>query len=70
MTAQMYQLIRYLNDEGITILMISHDIGAAVTYASHILHISDHIFFGTTEEYRNSKTGQFFLSMEGGAVDA
>ncbi len=69
-TAQMYQLIKELNEEGITIIMISHDISAAVRYASHILHISDHIFFGTTEEYRNSKTGQFFLSMEGGAVDA
>ena len=37
-TADMYQLIQGLNEEGITIIMISHDIAAAVQYASHILH--------------------------------
>lgn len=51
-TEEMYALIEDLNQkEGITILMISHDIQAAVTYASHILHIGDRIFFGTTQEY-------------------
>jgi len=35
----MYTLIADLNSEGITVIMISHDIAAAVKYASHILHI-------------------------------
>ncbi|MBQ6508299.1 MAG: ABC transporter ATP-binding protein [Flexilinea sp.] len=50
-TEEMYSLIRELNSEGITIIMISHDISAAVKYASHILHIGSHVFFGTKDEY-------------------
>ena len=41
-TADMYQLIRDLNKkDGITIIMISHDIAAAIKYATHILHIGE-----------------------------
>ena len=50
-TTEMYNLISELNKEGITIIMISHDIAAAVKYASHILHIGDTVFFGTKDEY-------------------
>ena len=46
---EMYNLIEELNKEGITIIMISHDMSAALRYASHILHIGDKIFFGTKE---------------------
>ena len=53
-TANMYALIESLNKQGITIIMISHDISAAVKYASHILQIGDEIFFGTKEEYLKS----------------
>ena len=39
-TAEMYALIEKLNcEDGITVIMISHDVAAAVQYASHILHI-------------------------------
>ncbi len=60
-TAEMYELIKELNDSGITIIMISHDIQAAVRYASHILHIGKEVYFGTKEEYVNSEEGRFFL---------
>ena len=50
-TAEMYALIEELNKQGITIIMISHDISAAVKYASHILHIGSDIFFGLKEDY-------------------
>lgn len=63
-TAEMYSLIGQLNKEGITIIMISHDIGAAVRCADHILHIGKDLFFGTTEEYRNSRLGEWFLQEE------
>ena len=53
-TAEMYELIRSLNHEGITIIMISHDIASAVRYASHILHIGNEVFFGTVKEYLES----------------
>ncbi|NLC93031.1 MAG: metal ABC transporter ATP-binding protein [Treponema sp.] len=53
-TEEMYTLIKNLNNEGISIVMISHDINAAIQYATHILHIGNSIFFGTKEEYKNS----------------
>lgn len=66
-TSEMYHLIRNLNhDEKITIMMISHDISAAVKYASHILHIGDKIFFGTRQEYLNSDIGRAFGANGGG----
>ena len=65
-TAEMYSLIYDLNKQGITIVMISHDIQATVKYASHILHIDDDIFFGTKEEYINSVKGRLFLNTKDG----
>ncbi len=65
-TAQMYDLIEGLNKEGITIIMISHDILAAVRYASHILHVGDRIFFGTKEKYMESKVGSIFINRQKG----
>ncbi len=68
-TAQMYELIENLNRQGITIIMISHDIAGAVKYASHILHIGDTVFFGTKEEYLRSETGKRFVTPEESRVD-
>lgn len=60
-TAEFYQQIRMLNEEGISIIMISHDIQAAVKYASHILHIrKEDSFFGRKEEYLSSDTWKMF----------
>ncbi len=50
-SVEMYELIEELHKEGITIIMISHDMEAAVKYATHILHIGKDTFFGTKEEY-------------------
>ena len=61
-TAEMYALIKRLNREGITIIMISHDIEAAVTYASHILHIGKTIFFGTREKYLEMSGPEGFVT--------
>ena len=53
-TAEMYILIEKLNrEDGITVVMISHDLNAALQYASHILHIGDSVFFGTKAAYLN-----------------
>lgn len=62
-TAEMYGLIETLNrEEGITVMMISHDISAALKYASHILHIGDSVFFGTKADYLQSPQGKVFDS--------
>lgn len=60
-TLEMYDLIRTLNKEGITIIMISHDIQSAVRYSSHILHMGAEIFYGTTKEYQDSDEGKKYL---------
>lgn len=65
---EMYDLLERLNqEEKITIIMVSHDIRAALTYASHILHISEEpLFFGTKEDYLKSEIGRSYLSVTGG----
>ena len=63
-TAEMYALIRQLNREGVTIIMISHDIHAALQYATRILHIGDEIFFGTPQDYRTSSAAKGFFGKE------
>lgn len=50
-TAEMYELIKELNEQGLTIIMISHDMQAALKYASHILHVGANTFFGTKQDY-------------------
>ena len=63
---QMYQLIRRLNEEGITIIMISHDMEAARTQASHILHIGTEIFFGTREDFFSGRSADTAAAGEEG----
>ncbi len=65
-TAEMYDLISSLNRDGATVIMISHDINAALRYASHILHIGARLFFGTRDEYLASEIGKRFLPQQKG----
>jgi len=66
-TAGLYKTIQTLSQEGITVIMISHDIHAAVEYASHILHLQNRqVFFGETADYRQSEAGRRFL--QGGST--
>lgn len=62
-TNELYELIAQINQKyKITIIMVSHDIYAAMKYASHILHLSNRqLFFGTTEEYKKDEEGKRFL---------
>ncbi len=62
-TAELYRLIEQFNrEDGMTILMISHDIAAAVKYASHILHLGATRFFGTKTDYLQSRVGRYFIT--------
>ncbi|SFE61066.1 zinc transport system ATP-binding protein [Peptostreptococcaceae bacterium pGA-8] len=65
MTSDFYSLVRELNEHGITIIMVSHDLAGALTNADHIIHLgkSSH-FFGTLDEYRESSLGKEFLGRE------
>lgn len=50
-TKEMYQILNDLNNQGITIIMISHDVEAALEYSDHILFLGKETFFGTKREY-------------------
>ena len=69
-TKEFYQLVKRLNDSGITIIMISHDVKIALTYASHILHVGKkQLFFGKKEDYITSDAWKMFQWTEGGIVE-
>ena len=64
-TGELYELIYSLNkNDGITVIMISHDIAAAVEYATNILHIGKKVFFGTKDEYLCSDISKSFAKKE------
>jgi zinc transport system ATP-binding protein len=62
-TADLYRLLSEINrDTGITLIMVSHDIGAAASSAGKVLHLkNEQLFFGTAEAYRHSEPGRQFL---------
>ena len=56
-TDEMYRIVEKINREDkITIIMISHDIKAAMKYASYIVHIGEKAFYGTKQEYERRCT--------------
>ena len=65
-TQELYNLIGELNRAGMTILMISHDMNAALRYASHILHIGGACFFGTRQDYLRAGGARRYLQRRGG----
>jgi len=62
-TEELYQAIAELRQAtGITIIMISHDVHAAVAHASRILHLQNkQLFFGMPADYVQTEVGQRFL---------
>jgi zinc transport system ATP-binding protein len=62
-TNEFYQLIETINTNmNITIIMVSHDVGVATKYASHILHLkAKQLFFGKTTDYIKTDIGRAFL---------
>lgn len=62
-TKELYEMIQKINRElGIAVLMVSHDIHAALRYSDKILHLkSEQLFFGSTAEYENTRVGSDFI---------
>ncbi len=62
-TSEMYELLYHLNrDHEITVIMVSHDVNAALKYASHILHMKkDEVYFGDKESYLSTEWARAFL---------
>ena len=54
-TAEMYSIINQLNKDGVTIIIVSHDMVSSTTYSNKILHLNKQsLFFGDTSDYINS----------------
>lgn len=56
-TNQLYEIVSSLNQEGITIIMISHDL-SVLKYANKVLHIGRNTFFGDKDSYFKSQNYQ------------
>ena len=66
-TADMYQLVEELNREGLTILMVTHDVDGALKYARHILHMQKgHVCFGDREAFLHNHPPFVYQTQEGG----
>lgn len=56
--AEMYAILRALHRSGVTILMITHDVKAALADATHVLHLGEHVFWGTADAYRKERSSR------------
>ncbi len=64
-TQELYHLIRDLNEDGITIIMISHDMNAVAEDAKHVLHLAHRpLFYGNTFDYLHSEVGRRFIGRD------
>ncbi len=58
-TSEFYTLIKALNQGGLTVLMVSHDIRSAVQYGNKILHMAmQSVFFGSAHDYLETPEGR------------
>lgn len=54
-TNQFYKLLKNLNNSGLTIIMVSHNLDKVMEYASHIVYLKDSMIFnGTKQEFESS----------------
>lgn len=63
-TAELYDLIKAINKtEGITIIMITHDVKEAVNHSNRILHLANkQLFYGSVEKYKQSPLSDGFVT--------
>ena len=66
-TEDLYEMTKKLNaEEGISVIIVSHDVAAATKYANRILHIKhEQLFFGSTDEYLQTALAKAYLGGHG-----
>ncbi len=57
-TKELYELIKMLNEEGTTIIMITHDVNDAIPFSKHVLQINETCEFFDTKEYQSKLRGK------------
>ena len=66
-TAELYDLIEKINKSGVTVIMVTHDLSAAIKCSRHILCMTEtEWFFGSREEFLKSKFADFMRGSETG----
>ncbi len=66
-TRDMYSMISEINRSGITVVMVSHDLDAALKYSTKVLHLDHTVkFFGETADYLRSPVFRHFSAGKGG----
>ncbi len=65
-TQEFYRVIRHLNrDEGVAVLMVTHDIHNVISQAKKILHLNQSVlYYGPAGAYRGTDCGREFLGGE------
>ncbi len=67
MTEELYGILAEINrKDGITVIMVSHDVDASLKYSNKVLHLGRRPFFGSTDDYMKSDQ---FLMLKGGDDD-
>lgn len=64
-SSELYSLIDSLNHNGMTIIMVTHDIHPALNSATRILHLGQSIFFASRDEFFSSPVGKKYLEEAG-----
>ena len=66
-TKEMYGIISEINRSGVSVVMVSHDLDAALKYSSRVLHLDHTVkFFGDTSDYLRSSVFERFSAGKGG----
>ncbi len=64
---ELYSVISDFKSNGITVIMVTHDVESALSVADKILHLSHKFsFFGATAEYLDTEQGKVYT--KGGAI--
>lgn len=61
-TEELYETVRELNADGLTVIMISHDMSATLKYATHVLYAAKTPFYGTKTEFEASNYAKRLLA--------
>lgn len=64
-SSELYRLIDDLNRDGMTVIMVTHDVHPALNSAGKILHLGRSFFFGLRDEYFKSEVGKRCLEESG-----
>ena len=63
---EMYNLLKLINlCDGVTVVMVSHDVSAALRYATHILQLGHkQLYFGSVHDYVHSEAAKILRGGE------